>query len=181
MAEHTPCAWVGGRVRSVGSAPGPCAVPPAHFSVHPCACPRGRLTPCTTSPWLTVKGKSTACTISQGTPEASSCEIQKAGLAGLPQLTTDMEVLKRGEDWTCGRTRGLGKAPGPSVGVWRLQRAQALKCTQHGSSACVGVPGSGAADHKRAGVAGRRGLGPPGWPSAGRGWVLAEGASPLGS
>lgn len=51
---------------------------------------------------MMVSGKSTACTTSQGTPEASSWEIQKAGLAGLPQLTTDMEELKSGEDWACG-------------------------------------------------------------------------------
>lgn len=35
---------------------------------------------------MTVRGKSTACATSQGTPEASSCDTQKAGLLGLLQL-----------------------------------------------------------------------------------------------
>ena len=43
------------------------------------------LTPCTTIPWLTVSGKSTACATSHGTPEASSCDTQNAGLLGLLQ------------------------------------------------------------------------------------------------
>lgn len=35
---------------------------------------------------MTVSGNSTACATSQGTPDASNCDTQKAGLPGLLQL-----------------------------------------------------------------------------------------------
>lgn len=53
-------------------------------------------------PWLIVSGNRTACTISQGTPEASSCEIQKAGDEGEPQEPTDRLLEKMGDAWICG-------------------------------------------------------------------------------
>lgn len=79
------------------------AVPEAATGLHHSrAAGRAALTPCTTMPWLTVSGNSTACTTSQGTPEASSCDIQNAGLPGLLQLTTDRLLLNSGEDCTVG-------------------------------------------------------------------------------
>lgn len=69
-----------------------------------------QLTPCTTMPWLMVSGKSTACTTSQGTPEASSCETQKAGDEGEPQEPTDRVFEKMGDAWICAARVGRRRA-----------------------------------------------------------------------
>ena len=74
--------------------------------------PMPGLTPCTASPWLMVRGNSTAWTTSQGTPDASSWDTQKAGLAGEPHVTTLMLLLKSGDDWTLREQTGGGGHPG---------------------------------------------------------------------
>jgi hypothetical protein len=55
---------------------------------------------------LTVSGKSTAWTTNHGTPEASSCDSQKAGPPAPPQPTTVEEEEESGEEEsTVGRVR----------------------------------------------------------------------------
>lgn len=81
-------------------------------------------TPCTTMPWLTVSGNSRACTTSQGTPEASSCDAQNAGLAGVLQLTTDRLLEKSGDDCTCACC--IMGAVCAGMGLWLISAPSAM-------------------------------------------------------
>ena len=93
----------------------------------------GRLTPCTTRLWLTVSGNRTAWATSHGTPEASSCDSQKAGLPGLPQLTADRLEGASGEE--------VGKVAlnAYSSGRRRANLRGANTASTHTSSCCAVV------------------------------------------
>lgn len=128
--------------------------------MHAMPPPAQELTPCTTMPWLMVSGNSTACTISQGTPEASSCETQKAGDKGEPQEPTDRLLEKMGDAWICGwegvggkggqrgTDAGQGRprlsSPGGSTGQQREALHAAASrpvCWLRGSSHCMWARG----------------------------------------